>query len=72
MDILNGTIYKKKVVLDGIGIEVESPLIREGTNLSKYELTIDKGKVRIIYDEKELFSVSDKEKYRPLCLFANT
>ncbi len=63
VDILNGTSYKKKVVLDGIGIEVESPLIREGTNLSKYELTIDKGKVRIIYDEKELFSVSDKEKY---------
>ena len=63
VDILNGTIYKKKVVLDDIGIEVESPLIREGTNLSKYELTIDKGKVRIIYDEKELFSVSDKERY---------
>ena len=63
VDILNGTSYKKKIVLDGIGIEVESPLIREGTNLSKYELTIDKGKVRIIYDEKELFSISDKEKY---------
>lgn len=63
VDILNGTSYKKKNVLEGIGIEVECPLIREGTNLSKYELTVDKGKVRIIYDEKELFSVLDKEKY---------
>lgn len=67
VDILNGTNYKQRVKTDetefAFSKEMEQPLIREGTNLSKYERFSDGEKIRIIYDDKICYTIRGKEKY---------
>lgn len=75
-DILNGTHYQQKVkkevtvnTLFGpvkVGEQVVGtgkPLFRENTNLSKYELERTESKIRIVYAERDMYSVVDTEAY---------
>jgi len=61
VDILNGTKYESQVSVEIAGRTQKTfqPLVREGTSLSKYEIFKTGDKVRIIYDEKEVFTVAD-------------
>lgn len=65
VDILNGTKYESQVSIEIAGKTQKTfqPLVREGTSLSKYEIFKTGDKVRIIYDEKEVFTVADFEAY---------
>lgn len=67
VDILNGTNYKKNVYEKNALIkESEQELIREGTNLSHYEIIYSNEKIRILYEGKEcsvFYTISDSEKY---------
>ena len=69
VDILNGAKYKKSVVdadaLDGLK-ESEQPLIREGTNLCRYEIVRTGGKIRILYEGREnsvFYTIVDPERH---------
>lgn len=75
-DILNGTKYELRVKIDiieptlfgseKVGEEYEGtgiPLMREGTNLSKYELERYNGKVRIVYDNYIIHAIHNSEGY---------
>ncbi len=75
-DILNGTKYELQVKIDiteptlfglqKVGEKYEGtgrPLMREGTNLSKYELEKYQGKVRIVYDNYIIHAISNSEGY---------
>ena len=54
VDILNGTKYKKTVYEENLLIkDTEQELIREGTNLSHYEIVYSNEKIRILYEGKE-------------------
>ncbi len=69
VDILNGTNYKKDVVDEnGLfgGQTTEQDLIREGTNLSHYEINYSNDKIRILYEGKEnsiFYTIADSEQY---------
>ena len=79
VDILNGTKYKKSIFTDieentlfgtvKIGEkeeDTEQDLIREGTNLSHYEIIYSNEKIRILYEGKEnsvFYTIADSEKY---------
>lgn len=67
VDILNGTKYKKSVYEENSLIkESEQELIREGTNLSHYEIIYSNEKIRILYEGKEnsvFYTIADSEKY---------
>lgn len=75
-DILNGTKYELRVKTDimeptlfgpeKVGEEYKGtgmPLMREGTNLSKYELERYNGKVRIVYDNYIIHAIQNSEGY---------
>ena len=75
-DILNGTKYELRVKTDiteptlfgneKVGEKYENtgmPLMREGTNLSKYELERYKGNVRIVYDNYIIHAIQNSEGY---------
>lgn len=75
-DILNGTKYEIQVKTDimeptlfgpmKIGEKCEGtgkPLMREGINLSKYELEKYAGKVRIVYDNYIIHAIQNAEGY---------
>lgn len=73
VDILNGTRYKKSIYnefgedallrLPNTGEDSEQDLIREGTNLSSYEIIKYYDKIGIIYNEETLYTFADREKY---------
>lgn len=67
VDILNGTKYKKTVYEENLLIkDTEQDLIREGTNLSHYEIIYSNEKIRILYEGKEksvFYTIADKDKY---------
>lgn len=61
-DVLNGTKYKRKIK-DELG-EREIGLIREGTDLNKYEINYNNGIVKgIIYNEMLIYTIADILKY---------
>ena len=74
-DILNGTKYELRTktiiseptLFGPIQTEVEQgtglPLLREGTNLSKYELERYAGKIRIVYDNYIIHAIQNAEGY---------
>lgn len=62
IDILNGTKYKQKIK-DEFG-EREINLIREGTDLSKYEINYNNGIVKgIVYNDRDIYTIKDIIKY---------
>lgn len=61
VDALDGAQYKKKVI-DKI-IESEQPLIREGTFLNKYNIERTQDKIRIIYDDILIYTITNVVKY---------
>ena len=67
VDILNGTKYKKTVYEENLLIkDTEQELIREGTNLSHYEIVYSNEKIRILYEGKEnsvFYTIADTDKY---------
>ncbi|MBO7475797.1 MAG: hypothetical protein J6T36_02565, partial [Campylobacter sp.] len=66
VDILNGTKYKKSVINENsLYKESEEPLIREGTNLSHYEILHTNEKIRILYEGKNstFYTISDSQNY---------
>lgn len=61
-DILNGTKYKRKIK-DEFG-EREIGLIREGTDLSKYEINYNNNIIKgIIYNDMDIYTIEDSLKY---------
>lgn len=68
VDLLNGTKYKQTIVHGGLleGTEQEEPLIREGTNLSHYEIIHSEDKIRFLYNGKDksvFYTIADSRKY---------
>lgn len=65
-DILNGMKYRRKVVMQvgGKNMESEEPLIREGTNLDRYEVKPQNdGQIWFVYDTREIKAVRNTDDY---------
>ncbi len=64
IDILNGTNYTKTVKSELLGL-TEQPLIREGTDLSKYKfITLTElNSYGFLYNRSEMFLIKDRQRY---------
>ncbi len=62
-DMLNGTKYEMEVKTDITEPTLFGPLIREGTNLGKYELEKVRGRIWIVYDEYIIHAIQNAEGY---------